>query len=413
MSHPTPAAEAAPTLAGQRVRVLDGLRGYAILLVILSHAWVIAPSRSIDTPWLQWWFLSGSYAVTIFFVVSGFLATHGMMRTVERRGTTRPGVSFIRRWLRVSAHVYPMVVVMLVVTALQGDGDYPGTDTPASAWHLVTHTYAGFVRDEPLRARPDFGHMWYLSADIWVIGTVMLLVYLLGTYRIALAATLGAMILAVMVYRDHVVDTAGITVSTLVNVQVRADGILWGALAAVALPWLTRFRHLARPLGSLALVALLPLVWANSADARYLGWAGPVLNLTLAVFVVSVVLAPPAPLVERVLGARWLDWLGQRSLVLFIWHSPVLWWVDNQIHDAPWGVKAVCATVITFALAMTCQRFIEDPLRRWMAGPSWRRLDDGLLPAGISLVRSVPDRARDAWHSARTGSPDPGPNDRG
>ena len=38
-----------------------------------------------------------------------------------------------------------------------------------------------------------------------------------------------------MVYRQHVYETEGVF-SALIRVQTRADGLLWGALAAVVLP---------------------------------------------------------------------------------------------------------------------------------------------------------------------------------
>src|SRR5215212_6068338 len=94
-----------------RDRMLDGIRGYAIVLVLLSHSWTLAPTP--DWTSVRWLFFSGDFAVTVFFVVSGYLATGGMLREVDRTGRLRPSVIWLRRWLRISAQVYVMVLVVL------------------------------------------------------------------------------------------------------------------------------------------------------------------------------------------------------------------------------------------------------------------------------------------------------------
>ena len=108
-------ASATDVAGASRDRLLDGIRGWAIILVLLSHTWIVAPSGDWDS--VTWLFASGDYAVSIFFVVSGFLATRSMLREQDRTGTTRPGVTWLRRWIRISVHVYPLVIVVLAATA--------------------------------------------------------------------------------------------------------------------------------------------------------------------------------------------------------------------------------------------------------------------------------------------------------
>src|SRR5690349_24277304 len=83
-----------------RVAALDGLRGIAIILVVLSHGWQLWPTEWIDDQvWLRPVFRSGNFAVTIFLVAAGFLT----WTTLARRGAERirPGVALVRRVLRV------------------------------------------------------------------------------------------------------------------------------------------------------------------------------------------------------------------------------------------------------------------------------------------------------------------------
>ena len=73
-----------------RLRVLDGLRGFAIVLVVLSHTWIVAPVWDEDNGAYKVLMSSGNYAVTIFFVIRALLATRGMLRQVDRGGGSVP-----------------------------------------------------------------------------------------------------------------------------------------------------------------------------------------------------------------------------------------------------------------------------------------------------------------------------------
>ena len=276
-----------------RDRLLDGIRGYAIVLVLLSHTWIVAGAERVGG-WgkTEWLMSSGDYAVTIFFVVSGFLATRSMLRELDRTGRFRPGVTWLRRWIRISAHVYALVLVVLVMTAVNWNMlvAYQHTNTRESALHIVTYTWNGYVLENALAARPDLGHLWYVCTDLWVIGLILLVVFLVGRWRPALIASLAGALLVVMLYRQHVYETEGVY-SALIRVQTRADGLLWGALAAAVLPYAQRLQRYA----GLALVAstvlLIPLLGAVVDESGYFGLGGWLLNIDMFVWVLAVAMA--------------------------------------------------------------------------------------------------------------------------
>lgn len=385
-----------PDVGRERVRILDGIRGVAIVLVLLSHTWIVAPTVDLENPVLRVLFSSGNYAVTIFFVVSGFLATQGMLRTIDRTGSLRFGVAFVRRWIRISAHVYPLVVAVLVLTAIDSNMvAYEQNNTRESAWAIVTYTWNGYVRTHPLEARPDLGHLWYVCTDLWVIGLILVLVYLLGKRRPALLLALAAATLLVMVYRDHVYATEGLY-PALTRIQTRADGLLWGAMAAVALPWLTRLRDRAPLYGALSVIALLPLMWAVNDSERYFGLAGVALNATMAVFVVATALAAPRGWVDKALGSGPVVLLGQYSLVLYVWHYPIFWYLSRNTAEWAWGWRTLVGYGATLLIGIVSQRIIERPVQRWLSSPGWRRLDDGLVPAARQALVATPGRVREA-----------------
>ncbi len=74
---------------GRRLLALDGLRGLTIVLVVLGHLsaflWPLEGIRS--TPWLRGLVAGG--AVPVFFVVSGYIVTAGLLRD-DARGSLDP-----------------------------------------------------------------------------------------------------------------------------------------------------------------------------------------------------------------------------------------------------------------------------------------------------------------------------------
>src|ERR1700691_375084 len=70
---------------------LDGLRGFAVLLVVIYH------SQYLTAGWGPRPFPGGFIGVDLFFALSGFLITSGLLSQLERRGHIRLGEFAIRR----------------------------------------------------------------------------------------------------------------------------------------------------------------------------------------------------------------------------------------------------------------------------------------------------------------------------
>ncbi|WP_405613652.1 acyltransferase family protein [Streptomyces sp. NBC_01508] len=92
---PAPAPPPPPALK-TRFAAVDGLRGIAILSVLLYHTN---------------WFSNGLFGVDAFFVLSGFLTTLILIREVERTGRIRLGRFYARRFKR----LFPGLMITLAV----------------------------------------------------------------------------------------------------------------------------------------------------------------------------------------------------------------------------------------------------------------------------------------------------------
>jgi peptidoglycan/LPS O-acetylase OafA/YrhL len=385
---------------GQRSGALDGLRGIAILLVLLSHGWTLWPSTDLNRHgFTRTLFGSGNVAVSIFFVIGGFLATRAMLAEVERTGGLKVGVLFVRRFARLSAHVYTLLAAVLFMAVLDTTDVYPKTDTRESVVRIATYTWNGWVLDHALAARPDLGHLWYVCTDLQVFLLLLALVYLLGRRRRTLLVTLLAITVAVLVWRDHVYHVEGVY-AALLRTTTRMDGMIWGAVAATALPYLQRLRPRAATIGLVSLVALVPLAYYANDSAGYFGVPGFLVNVATALFVTCSMLSEPRRSVTRVLGWRPVSWLGVMSLAFYIWHYPVFWAVSRHTTTWGWFPRTVVALAITTALALLAQRFVERPVQRWLRSPRWAAYDRGIV-AGVhgQLRARAAERA-----AARAGS---------
>ena len=144
--------------------------------------------------------------------------------------------------------------------------------------------------------------------------------------------------------------------SALTRVQTRADGILWGAMAAVALPWLGRLTPYARRLNVLTVVALLPLMWAANNPGDYFGLAGWLLNVDVALLVVTVSLAGTT-LVGRILGGARSRPSVRYSLVLYVWHFPIFYYLSRNTLDWKWQARTLVGYAVTNAPSPSSRRW--------------------------------------------------------
>ena len=177
----------------RRLDLLDGIRGIAIILVIVSHGWVLWPIEWVDAqPFVRPVVRSGNFAVTIFFVITGYLtyrsfSAHGLVNM-------RVGVGTVRRVLRVAPATLVVVPVVILASAFTDD-----TTSRQTNWetfvHISTYTWNWHIQTDALHARWDLGHLWYLSVDMQAFVAISVVVYFLRRREIALMTTLTGLLL--------------------------------------------------------------------------------------------------------------------------------------------------------------------------------------------------------------------------
>ncbi|MBI3273338.1 MAG: acyltransferase [Planctomycetes bacterium] len=366
-----------------RVPELDGVRGLALLLVVLWHyvTCQLYAARFADPgPWLSAATAATRLAwsgVDLFFVLSGFLL--GGILLDHRDSSNYFAVFYLRRLCRI-VPLYTAWVLLFLVLALQYQGGAARwlVGRPFPAWAYLTYTQNFLMTD-----RGDFGPHWlgmtwslaieeqfYLVLPLLIrLVSPRVLPWLLG------ALVASAPVFRVALYVTHPHEGLG----GFLLLPGRWDSLFTGVLVA----WFLRRAGAAVALRArlralrVLFVVLLAGATAFTAWNYESGSAGMtgVGHTWLAAFyacgLVLVVVGPPGSLLRRLAASPPLRRLGTVSYGVYLFHQGVSGLLHGWLRgESPrlrnWecaGVTALAA-LVTMVLAELSYRFFEQPLTR-------------------------------------------------
>ena len=364
----------APSSAAEFRPDIEGLRGIAILLVLLFHA---------GLPWTP----GGFVGVDVFFVISGFLITGKLWRESQQPGglnITRFYAWRIRRLLPAALVAIAAITVFGLLLAAPLDRSELAADGAASALSLANMRFIGSVDYFAATTSPSpFLHFWSLSVEeqfylVWP-ALIVLLTWRGGSSRRLIVALLIGVV-ASFALSIWLTDTSPARAFYLLPTRVwqlgvggllaligvagtsrRAGALAWAGLAAVAVAGVALTAEMPYP----GLAALLP-----TAGAVALLYGGG---------------APSGPV--RLLAAAPLRFLGKISYSLYLWHWPLLVLPLMFLERALTGVEVVASVAVAIGVSWLSWRFVEQPFRygdRSRRATSWSAIRVGV--AGILSV---------------------------
>ena len=364
---------------------LDGLRGLAAALVVLTHAaFLTGFGTSAGLPGHL--LARGDFGVGIFFALSGFLLHCGLLHEVASTG----GIDTLRYAARRIARIFPAYWLALAAVVIAAD---PGL----KAWLLSA---VGLQIYAPDTAIGSFGQAWSVATEASFYVVLPVVVVLLHRLRgRSPAAPVIVLVAALALTSLLPLSTSAAVFGQDLLVERwlpwRAPHFLVGMICAEALvlprhPVTRTLRRWARdPTGCLLiagaayLAATTPVAGSLSLEPAFgvtLFMRTGLATLVAAGVVLPLVMGTTSGW-SRLLAQPVMRWLGLVSYGLFLWHLPVFTAV-YAVTGAEFfrgGILPLLSfgVPISLLLAFLSHQFVELPSSRLVARLLGRRHDGG------------------------------------
>jgi peptidoglycan/LPS O-acetylase OafA/YrhL len=339
---------------------VEGLRGVAIALVVLYH-------------FRLGHVLGGYVGVDVFFVISGFVITAMLLREQDRASRISLIEFYARRVRRILPVSTAVLILTLIATALLIPPD--AVSTVATDGRSAALFFANIRLEQrtvdlftTTGVRTPFGHYWSLSIEeqfYFVWPTALLLIFGIASAarrRAVLASALVAVIAASSTL--SILWTPIDRNAAFYSSFPRAGELAVGALIAVALPLAERIPPKVR--STLSWLGLAGIVACGEAltDPRIYPGALVLLPVGAATLVIVGGTGAGRRGATAVLGSRPMVALGAISYSLYLWHFPIITFVEDRLHHVPdLGVRLLLVA-LSCAIAVVSYRWFEDPIRR-------------------------------------------------
>jgi peptidoglycan/LPS O-acetylase OafA/YrhL len=352
---------------------IDGLRAVSILLVVAFHAF---PGT---VP-------GGFIGVDVFFVISGYLITRIILSDISAKALSLRG--FYARRIR---RIFPALIVVLAVTyalgwvillphqfSMLGQNMLAGVGFYSNLFQLWSGDYfAPDASNDPLL------HLWSLGIEeqFYIFWPLLLMSVRRPGQQIFMIIVIGAVSFAfnLLTVDNHHEFAFYSPIS-------RAWELLTGGLLSAHRIQRSALHKPAA--GDFKAVAGLLLVAGGSV---FLSSASTFPGLNALLPVVGAVLlldAEESFFSQRILCSRPLVAIGLISYPLYLWHWPLLSYLQIVKSGSPTALETSLACTTAGALAWATYRWVELPLRRLVNAP--RRLVVSLVClGGIGLLTVI------------------------
>lgn len=359
---------------------LNTLRFYAALSVIAHH--FVAPAYWFGDSTANGWyfrafFMDGRNSVTLFFVLSGFLILHLLIREKDTTGTVSVKRFYVRRIFRILPLYYLTLLVGAVIVLLTwnavGDTAREEASNPMY-WIAAAFFLYNFLGSTAL----PITHLWSLNVEeqFYLIAP-----QLIKTARSIPAALIGfaGLKLGIELGCHFLYQSTGNTLYLYLLASfrsIRFESMVLGGLAAYLVyrehPLLRVIFH---PV--VQVVAAIGFIVIAISDLPLLVGTDIAVSFIFALVIVNTAAAPhciyrfETPLLHK---------LGDLSYSLYMAHAPILWLL--YVAGATGIVFQTLGVVLTLCAAYLLHRYFELPFMRL-------RDRENALPIGQAVAGTV------------------------
>lgn len=344
------------TTGRPRLPVLDGVRGIAIVVVLIYH-FVTFPS-------------GGFLGVDLFFVLSGYLITTRLLYDANEFGLTHLRNFYYGRVLRIMPAVFEMLLLYSAMKLARPAQIHLFRENVLSALFLYSNWTRAF-----LMGYPDYlGHTWSLAIEeqFYLFWPATLFVILKFRSRRTLLpwVTLG-MVVGLWVLRYAMAVNHAPPDRLYNGTDTRIASILIGCFVAAIFQrpgfgqFVERNKTAATSCFVLAIAAMGWIVAAAGLQTMWVYEWGLCVFSTGSAVVVAYVRTFQTGIAGKLLAWKPLVYLGKRSYGIYLLHFPIFMWLlfIDKLH--PGAQVALLGTVLTLPLAAFSWRFVEEPCMRF------------------------------------------------
>lgn len=338
---------------------IQGLRAFAVLLVVLYHVWFGKVSGGVD----------------VFLFISAFLLSLSFMRKINEG---KP-LNLFNYWLHVFQRLLPVATVVIAGTTIASffvlaPSRWSQTVTDAKSslfyfqnWNLAFSSVDYYAQNASVKS--PFQHFWSLSiqGQIFIIWPLLFAAVAYFVHR----------------FRGNLFTTAVFVFNTVFVASLTFSIVETGTNQGFAY-FDTRTRLWEFAIGTL--LAMLTLKWKAPEKARVImGWVG-IIGLVTCGAILPVERAFPGYLalwpvisgalvimagrtnsrwgIDRLLVSAPLQNLGNISYALYLVHWPILILYSSAVGTSRVNViEGTIIILVSIGLAWLLIRFVEKPLR--------------------------------------------------
>jgi len=325
---------------------LDGWRAIAIALVLFSHTRPTGKALQQIAPY-------GAMGVHLFFAISGFLITNGLLEE-------RP--SLLTFYVRRAFRILPAAFLYLAVLCVLG---FAGGWIPLNRGQVLASAF--FYRNYYVMPAAESwytGHYWSLSVEEHFYLLWPALLFWLGSRRARW--TVPTLACAFALWRALDTNFGWVAAwnpawkDLIGRTDYRLDGVFWGCAAALLWDWrkarqwlATRGRSAYALLAVAAIILLLMLQPPGFVAMFALLMPMPLLFTA----------ANPAGWLGRLLEARPVAWFGRISYSVYLWQMLFLPGISIPV-SLGWAQRLPVNLALILIFAAASYYLVERPLRR-------------------------------------------------
>lgn len=378
-----------PTPSRAKLRLdIQALRAFAVSVVVLNH---LLGDR-----------VSGGFTgVDVFFVISGFLITSHLIENPPR---SLDGI--LGFWGRRVRRLLPASLTVLIATIVAS-----GIWLPQSMWantiaqargaalYVVNFTLQNQAVDYLRGTDPvtPVQHYWSLSVEeqfyfAWPMLILVLSVFTgwvakhahADTHRLIYLCGLLALTAASFAWSIHVTEVR--PAAAYFDSAARMWELGAGGILAVTLPSLdlrirgTTFERFRTPVAFIGWFVMAGVVVSYSHATPFPSWRA-------AVPIAGALLVIAAASESRVFGLGIVQWVGDRSYSIYLWHWPI--WILLNVTGHGGHLGQAVTLVATMAMSWATYKYVETPFRTrqyWRPLPRTYALGAALMAVSLAAT---------------------------